>query len=137
MHFNKTTEYAIRVMVYLARFKGQRFSANRLNKELHIPYKYLSHLMSRLSSAGLVDVTAGKYGGYAITRALNTIYLYQIAGLVEGLDDYERCVLGFAECSDENPCTLHKIWLAHREGMKETMFNTSLADLDYTALQKY
>jgi Rrf2 family iron-sulfur cluster assembly transcriptional regulator len=93
--------------------------------------------MSKLSGAGLVGVLPGKHGGYQIMRDLNTVFLYQISGLVEGLEDFERCVLGFSECSDENPCSLHRHWLKHRTGIKEMMYNTSLADLDFTEFNKY
>ena len=137
MKFQKTTEYAIRVMVYLAKYKEERFSANRLHQDLKIPYKYLGRLMSKLSAAGLVDVLPGKLGGYQVQRDLNSIYLYQIAGLVEGLDNYERCVLGFSECTDSNPCSLHKYWMKHREGIKEMLYNTSLADLESDVIIKY
>jgi len=137
MKFQKTTEYAIRVMIYLAKYKEERFSANKLHRELNIPYKYLGRLMSRLSVAGLVEVLPGKLGGYKIAQELDTIYLYQITDLVEGLENYDRCVLGFSECSDGNPCSLHKQWVKHREGIKEMLYNTSLADLDYSEINKY
>ena len=137
MKFQKTTEYAIRVMIYLAKYKEERFSANKLHRELNIPYKYLGRLMSRLSVAGLVEVLPGKLGGYKIAQDLEAIYLYQITDLVEGLENYDRCVLGFSECSDENPCSLHKQWVKHREGIKEMLYNTSLADLDYSEINKY
>ena len=132
MRFQKTTEYAIRVMVYLAKHKTERFSAKTLHKELNIPYKYLSRLMSILSAAELVDVRPGKHGGYKMKHQLSEIYLYQIADLVEGLEDYERCVLGFPNCSDERPCSIHQQWMEHREGIKNMLYNTSLADLDYS-----
>jgi Rrf2 family protein len=137
MRFQKTTEYAIRVMVFLAKNQQQRYSAHRLHRELDIPYKYLGRLMSRLSGAGLVEVSAGKLGGYRIVRDLGSIYLYQIAELVEGLEDYERCILGFAECSDEHPCALHNLWREHREAIKKMLYETSLADLDYSQTGRY
>ncbi len=93
--------------------------------------------MSRLSSAGLVEVLPGKLGGYKIAKDLDTIYLYQITELIEGLESYERCILGFNVCSDENPCVLHEQWTKHREGIKEMLYNTSLADMDYNRITKY
>lgn len=137
MHFQKTTEYAIRVMVYLAAHKPERFSTNRLHQELKIPYKYLGRLMSKLSAAELVAVASGKTGGYQVTKDLKEIYLYQISGLVEGLDDFERCVLGFETCSDNNPCSLHSLWATHRKGLKDFMYKTSLADLDHKVTSQY
>lgn len=137
MKFQKTTEYAIRVMVFLAKHRDKRFSANSLHRQLEIPYKYLARLMSKLSAAGLVEVLPGKLGGYKITRELSTIYLYQITGLVEGLEDFDRCILGFPECSDENPCSLHSHWLQQRENIKDMLYKTSLADLDYSEINKF
>lgn len=130
MRFQKTTEYAIRVMIFLANNRQERFSASELAKRLRIPYKYLTHLMSKLADAGLLDVRQGVKGGYRIIRDLNRIYLYQIAELVEGLEDYQRCVLGFPECSDDHPCALHSRWIEHREAIKAMIYETTLADLE-------
>jgi Rrf2 family protein len=74
MKFQKTTEYAIRVMVYLAKHKNKRLSAKKIHLELDIPYKYLSRLMGKLSEAGYIDVLAGRWGGYKIIKDIHTIY---------------------------------------------------------------
>jgi len=130
MRFQKTTEYAIRAMVYLAKHAGQRLSTRSLHESLQIPYKYLGRLMSRLAEAGLVSVEHGKQGGYQVSEDRHSIYLYQIAEQVEGLEDYERCILGFPDCSDEHPCALHHRWVTHRENIKAMLFETTLADLE-------
>lgn len=137
MRFQKTTEYAIRVMVYLADHKDERYSVNRLHRILKIPYKYLGRLMHKLSGAGLVNVTQGKQGGYRIIQNLSKIYLSEIVNVVEGLDDYDRCVLGFPECSSENPCSLHQIWLERQESIKKMIYDTTLADLQGKCSKKY
>ena len=130
MHFRKTTEYAIRVMVFLAENAGKRFSVSALNKTLDIPYKYLGRLMNQLAQKGLLEVTQGKYGGYLVNPdRLSEIYLYQIVDAVEGLQDYDRCILGFPQCSDENPCALHHLWMEQREAIKNMLYSNSLADL--------
>lgn len=130
MRFQKTTEYAIRAMVYLAKHPDQRLSTRALHEALEIPYKYLGRLMSRLAEAGLISVEHGKHGGYQISEDRDSIYLYQIAEQVEGLEDYERCILGFPDCSDEHPCALHDRWVAHRERIKAMLYETTLADLE-------
>lgn len=129
MRFQKTTEYAIRVMVHLAGSNQSRISVRTLSNDLDIPYKYLGRLMSKLAAAGLVDAEQGPSGGYQIVKDLDAIYLFQIAEIVEGLDDYERCILGFPECSDEKSCSLHTIWVSRREGIKSMLYQTTLQDL--------
>lgn len=131
MRFQTTTEYAIRAMVYLAKHPDQRLSTRALHEALDIPYKYLGRIMSRLAEAGLVSVKHGKYGGYQISSQRDAIFLYQIADVVEGLEDYERCILGFPDCSDEAPCALHERWMARRESIKAMLYDTSLADLEH------
>jgi len=133
MRFQKTTEYAIRVMVYLAERAGERFSVNALHKALNIPYKYLGRLMNQLAQKGLVTVAQGKFGGYTVEKkSLASTYLYQIVDAVEGLEDYDRCILGFLKCSDEHPCALHHLWLGIRKQIKDMLYSTTLADLVQT-----
>jgi Rrf2 family protein len=124
-------------MVFLADNHDDLYSVNRLHKILNIPYKYLGRLMNKLTHAGLLKVTQGKHGGYQINTGRGPIYLYQIIGVVEGLDNYERCILGFEECSDENPCSLHKYWYQYKEGIKEMIYNTRLQDLENGGQIKY
>ena len=76
-------------------------------------------------------------GGYQINAQKSQIYLYEIIGAIEGLDSYERCVLGFPECSDENPCTLHKIWSNQQPGLKDMVYNVCLNDLGAEYNLKY
>ena len=129
MRFQKTTEYALRVMVYLWNHQGELYSVNRLHKILNIPYKYLGRLMHTLTGAGFLEVQQGKMGGYQINPIKSQIFLYEIIGAIEGLENYERCVLGFPECSTENPCSLHAIWSQHQQNLKDMVYNVCLTDL--------
>jgi Rrf2 family protein len=129
MRLSKTTEYAVRVLATLARDSSSPRSVNRLSNELSIPYKYLARLMTQLGQAGLVQATQGKKGGYRIARALDEIGLHEIVAVVEGLDDYHRCVLGFAACDDSNPCCMHHLWEPHINGIRKMIYEHTLADL--------
>lgn len=129
MRLSKTTEYAVRVLAYLARESDGPVSVSRLSKELEIPYKYLARLMTQLGQAELIVSTQGKKGGYRIARPLETIGLYQIVEIVEGLESYHRCVLGFPKCDDGNPCCMHHLWEPHIVGIRKMIYEHTLADL--------
>ena len=132
MKFQKSTEYAIRVMVYLANHGNQWYSANRLHKELDIPYKFLGRLLNVLTKGGLLQGKMGNQGGYKVNEHRSDIYLYEVIGVIEGLDNYNRCVLGFPECSEENPCPMHAVWMKQQEGLRELVYNVSLRQLSKT-----
>jgi Rrf2 family protein len=129
MRFSKTSEYAIRVLVTMVQEGPGPYSTYRLHKSLNIPYKYLGRLMKRLADAGFLDSVRGKAGGYHLRGDTTQIYLYQVVAAVEGLDDFDRCILGLPNCSDENPCSLHHQWGPHRDAIQTMLQSVSLAEL--------
>ena len=68
MRFAKTTEYAIRIMVFLSNYRNEKYSAKHLHKLLNIPSKHLGKLMTKLTVTGLVEAAHGKQGGYQINH---------------------------------------------------------------------
>jgi Rrf2 family protein len=124
-------------MVFLSHNRNEMFSVKRLHSLLNIPNKYLGKLMTKLATAGLVNVNQGKQGGYQLNSDRSPIYLEEIINTVEGFDNYDRCVLGFDDCSDENPCSLHTYWVKPKEGINNLIQHTSLDDLYDTGNFKY
>lgn len=129
MRLTKTSEYAIRVLVYMANHPEERLSVNLLHERLNIPYKYLGKMMHNLAGEGLLVSSRGKTGGYRLNGPLGEISLARIIDAVEGLSSYDRCLLGFPQCSDEAPCPLHERWGPRRDAIKAMIYDTTLADL--------
>jgi len=129
MRLYKSSEYAIRCLVCMARSDGDLHSVKSLSDNLGIPYKFLGRLMSLLGSEGLVESVQGKAGGYRIVRPLEDIRLAEIVDIVEGLESYERCILGFDLCDEKNPCPMHEFWTGHKDGILEMLESTTLAQL--------
>lgn len=129
MHFSKTAQYAIRVMGYLARFEGVH-SAALLHRELNLPYKYLTRLLTQLEKASLVVATRGRDGGFSLARSSDAITLGDILSAVEELPDATQCILGFQACDATNPCALHHAWLKPRALIDEMLLHTTLSKLN-------
>ena len=58
LKLNKTTDYAIRVVVFL-RKPGQWKTKIEISEEMGIPRKYLQAVLDKLREAGIVDSTRG------------------------------------------------------------------------------
>ncbi len=129
MRLFKSSEYAIRCLVYMAVNQNALYSVKTLSNALDIPYKFLGRLMSRLGAAGIVTAQHGKHGGYCIARPLDQIHLADIIDIVEGLESYERCILGFETCDDRNPCPLHEQWKSHKEGILHMIHSVTLDEM--------
>ncbi|NOZ34670.1 MAG: Rrf2 family transcriptional regulator [Chlorobi bacterium] len=129
MKLSKTSEYAIRILSYMARDTKKKYSAKNLVEKLHISDKYLRRLMTDLSKAELIYSKQGRNGGYFFAKSTDKITVAQIIDTVEGMDKYTGCIMGFDECSDENPCVMHSVWVKTRNTLLKTFETTTLAKL--------
>jgi Rrf2 family protein len=137
MILTKTTEYAVRVLAYMAKEKDQLLSAKYLHEQLSIPYKYLTRLMTDLAKSGYLMSVKGRDGGFRIIKDLKEISLANIVETVEGMDSFNACILGFHECSSENPCAMHFVWEENKKQLLKTLKTTSLDDLSRSNIGKY
>jgi DNA-binding IscR family transcriptional regulator len=55
--------------------------------------------------------------------------LVHIVEALDGLADYERCVSGLAECTDDAPCAMHEVWKDLRSRIMDYLEKTTIADL--------
>ncbi len=129
MRLFKSSEYAIRCLVFMAAEGKDLCPVQRLSDQLSIPYKFLGRLMGRLREAGFVDSVRGKNGGYRIAKPLGDIHLSDIIDTVEGLENYDRCLLGFDRCDEDNPCPMHEFWSGPKDSIQQMMVEVTLADM--------
>lgn len=137
MKLSNTTEYALRILIYMAKEPAKLHSAKHLIDELKISDKYLRRIMTDLSKAGFIQSVQGRDGGYTFTRGIDEIYLSEIINSVEGADTMNGCVLGFEACSCTNPCAMHHVWVDVRTKQNKVFNETRLADMDYTQIVKF
>ncbi len=129
MRFHKTTEYAIRILVYLGRNPDRTINAREMHEALKIPYKYLTILLTRLTHCNLVQSTMGKYGGYTLNKPGEDIFLLEIYESVEDPEDLQRCALGLEKCNENQACAMHSYWIHIRSNLLATLQGLRLSDL--------
>jgi len=129
MIFSKTTEYALRVLTYMASNEKGLYTAKYLHEQLNIPYKYLTKLMTDLVKGGCLKSIQGRDGGFMIVKESDKLTLAEIVETVEGIDGFNGCILGLPECSDENPCAMHFVWEKNKRSFINTLETTTLAEL--------
>lgn len=129
MFISKTSEYALRILTYMALNNETKFSAQNLFEELYIPKRYLMRLLTDLSKSSFIKATRGRNGGYVFARSLDTVYFSEIIDSVEGLLSFESCVLGNTYCPVDKPCAMHQIWEKPKQAFLETIKTKTLADL--------
>jgi Rrf2 family protein len=101
----KTSEYALRAVVWLAREPGRKASADLLAKHTKVPRRYLHKVLQDLVGGGLVRSQPGPGGGYALARRPEDVTILDVVNSVAPLERIRSCPLGLP--SHTTLCPLH------------------------------
>ncbi|SNZ10368.1 transcriptional regulator, BadM/Rrf2 family [Persephonella hydrogeniphila] len=124
---------SIRAMIYVAKlykegWKDKFISIHKIAKDLGMSFYFLSKNFQKLVKAGLLESHRGPQGGIKLIKKPSEIKLIDIVAVIDGMDFFNRCILGFEECSDQNPCTIHHLWADKREEIYRMFSSTTLED---------
>lgn len=82
MQLNFTTDYAIRIVLYLA-YKGEIASSSEISKKIEMSKSYALKVTKRLFKAGILDRKKGIYGGFFLSKKPEQICKNRRNGRVE------------------------------------------------------
>ncbi len=128
MIFSSTTEYALRVLAIMANSDKHVFSARFLIEQTGMPDKYLRTIMTKLTKAKIILSIRGREGGYVFAKEPSNISLFSVVRIFEDTHKYYKCILGFEQCQDNNPCALHPKWYPIRNQILNFLQTTTIAD---------
>lgn len=135
--YGKPTEYAIRALTYLAsRPETEVISVQEIAQSEEISSHHLSKVMNNLARGKMVQALRGPGGGYKLIRKASDITLWEVMGCLGAQDVFEECAIGWAVCSDKNPCPLHNRWLSLRQKIQEYLETVRISDLAVVATHK-
>lgn len=124
-------DYAVRAMLALASngTDDRPMSVRWIAERMAIPVRFLPHVMTDLSRAGLVVGAPGRRGGYRLGRVASEITILQVVDAVEAQDEIPRCVLRGGPCRPDGRCAVHDLFSGASEAMRSALSSQSLADL--------
>ena len=98
MQLTSTTDYAIRIVCYLAA-QRQMISTSELSQELSVPSSYIPKITKKLKQAGIIKAYEGIKGGYQIAKQPENIYLRDVISCTESTMAISRCLEKEGGCS--------------------------------------
>src|SRR5665647_1764926 len=105
----KTTEYAIRALVYIyiQNIKGERPGFKKIAKMIDSPEQFTGKVLQNLTRANIVSSIKGPGGGFFFIEPANPITLFKVIEAIEGKEYFLKCGFGLKRCDTNNPCPLH------------------------------
>ncbi|MEN8249009.1 MAG: Rrf2 family transcriptional regulator [Bacteroidota bacterium] len=128
--FSNSTKYAIRAIVHM--LENQQNGKHRvveMASKLEIPQPFLSKVLQQLAKSGVISSTKGRNGGFYLSEENQNRPLVDVIVCIEGRNVFDHCILGLKECSDENPCILHRHFKMFKESIEKAIKEQSIEDL--------
>ncbi len=125
-------DYAVRAMLALATVEGQDrpASVRWIAERMAIPVRFLPHVMTDLSRAGLVVGSPGRRGGYRLGRPANEINVLEVVDAVDPADgEIPRCVLRGGPCRPDGRCAVHDVFAGATKALRASLSEQSLAEI--------
>lgn len=113
----KTTEYAIRALVYiyLQNQMGKRPGFKEISSEIASPEQFTAKILRTLTRDGIISSMKGRGGGFFFDKPESPLPLYDVVSLLEGRKHFSHCGFGLKSCDSENPCPLHDEYIIVRD----------------------
>jgi len=130
MLYSTTCSYAIRALCRLTIINPDGYvRIQEVCEGSDLPSYFVAKIFRDLVRAGLLTSAKGRGGGYALARSAKQIRLYDIVDAIDGIHNYQQCVVGLAQCNDKQPCPQHENFKAIRQRILSYLNNTTLADM--------
>ena len=124
MQLSVTTDYAIRVTLYLLK-KREIVRSCELSEELKIPRNYILKVTKKLEEVGIVK------GGIEIVKIAQEITLWDVIEATESTTKINRCLGkgGYCNRDGRSSCPVRKVYSVLQEAMEERLITIKMKDL--------
>lgn len=126
--FSQTTEYALRLVVYLASLDGRPATIAQIAAATRVPVGYLAKILRQLAVGGLVRSQRGPSGGSTLARPAAEMTLLDVVDVVDPIRRITACPLGLANHAVAL-CPLHRRLDAALASIEATFREATIADL--------
>ena len=130
MKLTSTTDYAIRIVCYLA-VQSQMISTSELSQKLSVPYSYIPKITKKLKQAGIIKACEGIKGGYQIAKQPENISLRDVISCTESTMAISRCLEKEGGCSPNyiGCCKVHQILLDLQNIYNNRLESVKISDI--------
>ena len=130
MQLKNSTDYAIRIVCYLAA-QERMVSTSELSRKLNVSANYVPKIAKKLKDAKIVTACEGTNGGYMLAKQPENISLMDIISCVEETMAINRCLEEDRFCSRslEDTCKIHKILLSLQNTYNNKLESVKVSDV--------
>lgn len=129
---SKSCNYGIRSLLFLASSSpanGEYVSVRVIGDELGISFYFLSKVLHKLTTAGILESSRGATGGVRLKKDPDQLTLLELIYILDGKDYFNTCFLGLRGCGMHAPCPMHDYWTDIKTELKQKFSKTYVGSL--------
>ncbi len=136
MLITRQADYAVRIVIYLAKNYGKTLTAGTLAEKTNVPKSFLPRIISTLSNRKIVITEKGKRGGVRLARTPDKISVYDVIEAIDGIPIMNVCIDREDACPYTEVCKMHMVWEDLQKCIEDRLKNTKISDVivDYGAV---
>lgn len=134
MLFTKASDYAVRILCYLANTGEAVCRTHSIAEGTGIPESFLAKILGQLSRAGLVRSHRGAHGGFQLARNGREISMLDVVEAVDGPVAVNLCQ-GREPCEYQSRCPIESAWNEVESGLRASLRAHTIGELADSARQ--
>jgi len=129
MQITRYTDYALRVLIYLAVHHDKKTTINDIATNYQISKNHLMKIVQQLNQQGYLLATRGKNGGLTLTKPMSDINIGTLVRFLEDDNKLVTCFTDTAHCIISPSCQLKGVFAQAQENFFKTLDAVTLQDL--------
>lgn len=130
MQLSVTTDYAIRITLYLLK-KKKIVRSSEMSGELKIPKTYILKVTKKLETEGIVKCHQGVHGGVEVIKSADSITLWDIIKSTENTTKINKCLgsNGYCNRDEKTDCPVRKVYQVLQVALEDRLAAIRMSDL--------
>ena len=129
--FSKSFGYALRGVLYVAMMsdENRKIRIDEMANRLSVPRHFLGKIMNKVVKKVVLSSTKVPNGGFSLNNTTLSTSLLTLVDAMDGLQQFDGCVLRLRKCNEEHPCPLHHSIITYKNELLRTFSDTNIGSL--------
>lgn len=125
------SKYAIRGVLYLAvhTSEAKKIGSKEVGENIDVPVPFLAKIFQKLNKKKLITSVKGPKGGFYINDDQLNGNLMSVIECIDGIDNFNSCLIGLPQCNDKSPCSIHRVVAPLRNEMLKSLKSKTISEL--------
>jgi Rrf2 family iron-sulfur cluster assembly transcriptional regulator len=131
MVFSKSFGYALRGVLYVSMMSDEKrkIRIDEMAARLSVPRHFLGKIMNKVVKKGILNSTKGPHGGFMLNSTTLNTSLLSLIEAIDGLEQFDGCVLRLRKCNPQQPCPLHSTIDSYKKEFLAKFSSTTIKNL--------